>query len=233
MTVGDNIKSCRKKAGLTQRELAEKCGYATGTIQQYELGQREPRMKQLEQIARVLNTSVYEIINGFRGKMDEDIRRTNMVDSYEVVKESKLGLDLLGKIITHKNAGEGIVVGYSSVTGEPFAYFYSGEFHNSICCFSHASIIGVVGNKEKDDSKTEDILAILRWRLSPNGTARSGLRFDRESKEILINEEALMQAIQLANPGQSHRKIRLISEEEFRNRKKFVSFSLSPRLEEN
>ena len=47
----------------------------------------------------------------------------------KVVKHSKLGLDWLGKIVTlDRNLGEGIVVGYSSVTGEPLAYFYSGYF---------------------------------------------------------------------------------------------------------
>ena len=35
------------------------------------------------------------------------------------VTVSKIGLDWLGKIITHKNAGQGIV-GYSPVTGEPY-----------------------------------------------------------------------------------------------------------------
>ena len=48
------------------------------------------------------------------------------------VTVSKIGLDWLGKIITHKNAGQGIVVGYSPVTGEPCAYFYSGEYANRI-----------------------------------------------------------------------------------------------------
>lgn len=48
---------------------------------------------------------------------------------------------------------------------------------------------------------------------------RSALEFDREKQEILVNEELLMQAIILANPGQEHRKIRLISNEEFKERR--------------
>lgn len=56
-TVGKNIKIYRKKANLTQKELAQKCGLATGTIQQYELGKREPRYKHLVTIANVLNTT--------------------------------------------------------------------------------------------------------------------------------------------------------------------------------
>lgn len=62
----------------------------------------------------------------------------------KVVKHSKLGLDWLGKTVTlDRNLGEGIVVGYSSVTGEPLAYFYSGYFGDRICAFSHKSVISV------------------------------------------------------------------------------------------
>ena len=35
---GKNIKNARKKAGLTQKELAEASGVAKVTIQQYETG---------------------------------------------------------------------------------------------------------------------------------------------------------------------------------------------------
>lgn len=44
---------------------------------------------------------------------------------------------------------------------------------------------------------------------------RSAISFDNTSQEIVINEELLMQAIMLANPGQKRRRIRLISESEF------------------
>ena len=44
---------------------------------------------------------------------------------------------------------------------------------------------------------------------------RSGIAFDKETEEIVINEELLMQVIMMANPGQKRRKLRLISEEEF------------------
>ena len=41
--ISENIKKYRKERGITQKELAEKCGIATGTLQQYELGLREPK----------------------------------------------------------------------------------------------------------------------------------------------------------------------------------------------
>lgn len=63
----------------------------------------------------------------------------------KVVKQSKLGLDLLGKTVTldREGIGEGIVVGYSSITGEPLAYFYSEYFGDRIASFSHKRIISV------------------------------------------------------------------------------------------
>lgn len=55
-----------------------------------------------------------------------------------IVKESKLGLELLGKTVTHKTAGEGIVLGYSSISGEPWAFFYKMQ---KPYCFSYGEII--------------------------------------------------------------------------------------------
>lgn len=69
MTVGQRIKESRKNAGLTQKALAEKCGLATGTIQQYELSKREPRTDQLKKIADALNVS----INYLKGWQNDDI----------------------------------------------------------------------------------------------------------------------------------------------------------------
>lgn len=58
MTVGQKIKKIRKEAGLTQGELAEKCGLATfasGTksraITDYERGVRNPSFEILQKIA--------------------------------------------------------------------------------------------------------------------------------------------------------------------------------------
>ena len=42
-TFGERLQHLRASAGYTQKELAEKSGLATGTIQQYELNKRIPR----------------------------------------------------------------------------------------------------------------------------------------------------------------------------------------------
>lgn len=56
-TIGSRIKAERKRAGITQAELAKKLGLATGTIQQYELGKRQPNGKMLQRIAGAINCS--------------------------------------------------------------------------------------------------------------------------------------------------------------------------------
>lgn len=67
MTVGKRIQNARINAGLTQKALAEECGLATGTIQQYELDRRLPKNKEIiEKIAEVLNVSAIYLLWGER-----------------------------------------------------------------------------------------------------------------------------------------------------------------------
>ena len=73
MTIGEIIKAARKKNGLTQKELAEKLGLATGTIQQYELGKRQPRIEQAAKIFSVLGLSIY---SAFGDNFDENIKQS-------------------------------------------------------------------------------------------------------------------------------------------------------------
>lgn len=54
MTIGELIKEYRKKADLTQKELAHQTGLAIGTIQQYESGKRIPLSKNAKVISDVL-----------------------------------------------------------------------------------------------------------------------------------------------------------------------------------
>lgn len=64
MNMGKQIQKYRKEKRLTQRELAEKCGVATGTIQQYELGKRQPRLEQLRVISNALGIALYQLTDG-------------------------------------------------------------------------------------------------------------------------------------------------------------------------
>ena len=64
MTIGENIRQARKKAGLTQRQLAEKSGVATITLQQYERGVREPKLDTIAKIARAMNLFASDLVSG-------------------------------------------------------------------------------------------------------------------------------------------------------------------------
>ena len=61
MSIGENIKSARKRAGLTQEQLAKKSGVATVTIRQYEGEKRTPRVEQLSAIADALSLSLQDL----------------------------------------------------------------------------------------------------------------------------------------------------------------------------
>ncbi len=64
MKLGERIKAARKAVKMTQAELAKKVGLATGTIQQYELGKRQPRYEQIANIADTLGVKAYTLIWG-------------------------------------------------------------------------------------------------------------------------------------------------------------------------
>lgn len=61
MTTGERIKAARKKAGLTQAQLAEKLGVPFQSISQWERDTRKPKMETLAKIAEALGTSVSEL----------------------------------------------------------------------------------------------------------------------------------------------------------------------------
>lgn len=85
-TIGQNIRKFRKAAGLTQEELATKCGLATITIQQYELGKREPRYEQQQTICDALNIPMIALVSG---ETDDDMNSMFYAGMLEVYAEVK------------------------------------------------------------------------------------------------------------------------------------------------
>ncbi len=62
MTVADKIREMRKKAGLTQTQLAQKMGVTQGTITQYENGRRFPKLDTLTRIADAIGCDVLSLV---------------------------------------------------------------------------------------------------------------------------------------------------------------------------
>ena len=55
MSIGNNIKRLRIEKKLTQKKLSELTGISEVMISQYELGLRNPKLENLQKIAKALN----------------------------------------------------------------------------------------------------------------------------------------------------------------------------------
>lgn len=64
MTIGERIKQIRTEKGLTQKQLGELSGTSEGTVRQYEIGKRQPRIEQLQRIADALSVGVSYLLSG-------------------------------------------------------------------------------------------------------------------------------------------------------------------------
>ena len=72
MTIGERIKEARLAAGMSQEKLGEIIGWRQSRVGNYERGIREPRVDDLEKIARALNVSVLWLATG-EGPMVADL----------------------------------------------------------------------------------------------------------------------------------------------------------------
>ena len=72
MTISANIRQLRKKAGLTQIELAEKLGVSIATLRRWEAGETSPNGTRMMELAELLEVSPDEIVasveNSARGQ---------------------------------------------------------------------------------------------------------------------------------------------------------------------
>ena len=60
--ISNNIKYYRKKAGLTQAELANMSNVSQMSIRRYEAGSREPSLASLNDIAKALKIPVSKLV---------------------------------------------------------------------------------------------------------------------------------------------------------------------------
>lgn len=63
MGIAENIKFLRKKAGLTQKQLADKTNLSIATIQGYEQGKYEPKTDTLHKLRKALDCNINEILD--------------------------------------------------------------------------------------------------------------------------------------------------------------------------
>lgn len=62
MELAEKLKLMRKKAGLTQKEVADKLGITYQSYGQYERGLRNPKYESIQKIASALNCDISEVL---------------------------------------------------------------------------------------------------------------------------------------------------------------------------
>ncbi len=62
MSIGDNIRTARKKAGISQKELAERLSVYQKDISRWENGERTPTLEVFTNICRELGASADDIL---------------------------------------------------------------------------------------------------------------------------------------------------------------------------
>ncbi len=70
---GKNLFRLRKKAGLSQEELAERVGVHLNTVSQWENGFYIPKTPKIQKLAEVLSVSEAELLNG-PAKQELDVK---------------------------------------------------------------------------------------------------------------------------------------------------------------
>ncbi len=123
MNIGERIRKYRKAIGYTQKELAEKSGVATVSVQQYERGIRQPRLEQLRRIASALGVEWTELVpENQQGQtvvdhMTELIKNTASSGKVSVHKMTDTELFRAGILQFHSEADR-IVHFYKKLTDE-------------------------------------------------------------------------------------------------------------------
>ena len=116
---GKKIQRARKAKNLTQKQLAEILGLATGTVQQYELGKRQPPLKTVEKIADVLSVSPFDLVG------DSDEIALSWLDTEEFrercsrINPLPLNLTIGASELSYLTKDEVIVIGaYRNLTAQ-------------------------------------------------------------------------------------------------------------------
>lgn len=125
------LKEARKEAGLTQKQLASMLGVATGTVQQWELSTRFPRVEMLEKLEEILGISFFPV----RKDMEEIAKQLGVPfkSVYSVVDEGKdsIALDIIAKV--HKTLEKN---GKSQMRYEEFLRTLDNASHSALIMFA-------------------------------------------------------------------------------------------------
>lgn len=98
MTLGERIKQARKKAGLTQRELAEKIGVSLRTIQRYERNERQQHVEQLYKTSETIGVSVNSLVGMSENTQSEDNIHRLAIEKYGIDHEKDILMEEMAEL---------------------------------------------------------------------------------------------------------------------------------------
>ena len=121
MNIGEKIKDYRKKAGLTQKQLAEKIDRKEITIRKYESGEREPRISVINDICDALNIPIDEFGEELFEikKKSEDRKNTLLQQPFDLFNEYQT------------NAFKKATTQYQLINQLLLLYGYKVEYYNA------------------------------------------------------------------------------------------------------
>ena len=111
MELAEKLKLMRKKAGLTQKEVADKLGITYQSYGQYERGLRNPKYTSIEKIASALNCDISEIltqdeqremlIGELVGNLLSKAKNTLMKEETKQLTDEEYAVYLMNLLIEH------------------------------------------------------------------------------------------------------------------------------------
>ena len=103
---GQRLRRLRKKAGLTQEELAEIAQFDRKTIQRWELDKRQPSIEFVKRLAEALGVPQSELLEGSPPLLDHWVLTIRIVDEFkeEVIDLNNDFPPISNIILSHKGA---------------------------------------------------------------------------------------------------------------------------------
>lgn len=84
-TIGDTIRKAREQKKMSQKELAAAIGVDPTQYNRIELGKSTPGLKTVAKIAKTLDVTVDDLINGGKGFQEVEIKDKSLFDKVKLV----------------------------------------------------------------------------------------------------------------------------------------------------
>ncbi len=98
MSTAQKIKETRKKAGLTQKELAEKTGLSIATIQGYEQGKYTPKFDSFYRLQTALDCYLNDLIDPYDTTHIENFSYKTFAETAGLSTQEGLLLELFDQL---------------------------------------------------------------------------------------------------------------------------------------